>query len=118
MLQISNAQIMTFNEDLNHDLIQYVKQFLKHQYPVETKSISEADIHRRCALFVKQCADLAVADKVDVLRLGEIVFKLEPSMDLTKLDASLQDCLKDRRFSFEKRVDIVTLRLAFPLEKC
>lgn len=117
MLQISKAQLMVFNENLNHELIDYLELFLKHQYPTELKEFSKADIHQRCARFVKQCIELGAVDKVDVLRLGEIVFKLEPDMDLSRLDAGFQDCLNDKRFSFEERVDIITLRLAFPMPR-
>lgn len=113
-MQISGRQMLLFNEKLNDALIRRVERFLRHQHPGETAAFGAAALYKRCSAFVQQCLELGAADQAAVLSLAEIAFKLSPSMSLSDMDPKLQDCLVDMRFSFEERVDIVTLRLAFP----
>lgn len=93
---------------------QMVRRLLERD-PQAGQPVAGLALPERCVAMAREARTLGIDDHTSLLRLGEIVHALRPDMALAGLPAPLLDVLQDQRFSAEDRLDIVTLRLAFPV---
>lgn len=114
MMQISTRQMNALQEARLAPWVHAMVATLTRRYgPVDTPLDGQA-LAARCRAMAREAVLLGIDDSFDLLRLGEMVFALRPDMQLCRLPPGLVKVLQDLRFSGEDRVDIVTLRLAFP----
>ena len=114
-LVFSLDQMRQVNRQLNAVFINDLVLYLEQQCGALVRGFPAEQFRVACANFVLACTDLTAESRFDVFRLAEMALSFQSKLQLEALPAGWLDCLQDERFSFAERVDVITLRLAFPL---
>jgi hypothetical protein len=115
MITISLRQMREMQKSRLDPVVKSMVERLRARDIAPSASLSEAVLIERCRAMAVDAIKLGIDDSFDLLRLGEMVFALRPDMHLAALSPDMVDVLCDSRFTGEHRVDIMTLRLAFPV---
>jgi hypothetical protein len=116
-LVLSLAQLSQVNKQVNEAFIDDLVLFLNQQCGPQVRSLGAHQFRADCAEFVLACTNLTAQSRLDVFTLAEMVLSFQSKLSLDALPAVWLDCLHDERFTFSERVDVLTLRLAFPAVK-